>query len=314
MAPVHYLFFGFASEYVLHPLYQYLQKAGLNCIEIDLFTTKNAGEIIQSLKGKPVVFLNSAHLFFDRTNFATSYQYQGEVFSPLEIIDYLKPIKSACFPHDFSQLFHEQERQWLSLFDVLFIPRACPPYLASHPQVVNVGWIKRSNPVAAVTEELSYKAGFAFCDYEYHRRLGPEQTYALWRPILEKGVSVKFPHWYEIDRFESYFKAQGVNIFPSTASLSDFIDMHGVILCNGASSVNTEAAFSGRKIINMLYGDYTEESLRESIGRLPNIDYFDVNTCATYLDNLKENNHYYKTLTPPQIKPFDFKLVQEMLV
>jgi hypothetical protein len=313
MSNVCYLFFGFASEYILNPLYQTMHQMGLDCIEMDLFTAKNVKQTLSSLKKRPVVFINCAHLFFDAANFSTSYQYKGEIISPLEVIDYLKPIKSVYIPHDLCQFFHEKERAWLNLFDLLLIPHAMPSYLYSHPKVVDVGWIKRSKPVYPVTKEISRSVGFAFSEFEYHRRLGPEKTYEFWSTILKnQKIVIKFPHWQETDVFEDYFRKKGVAVFPSTVNISDFIDQHGIILCNGSSSVNSEAAFSGRQVINILYNDYTLQSQKRSLGLLPNIQYLNIQNCATYLSQIHDKNTF-EILMPPLVKPFDFDKVAQLL-
>lgn len=313
MSNVNYLFFGFASEYVLNPLYKHMQNLGHQCVEIDLFQTDKARAIIQSLKNKKVVFVNSAHLFFDKVNFATSYQYDGDVISPLEIIDYLKPIKSIYIPHDLSQLFHSSENAWLNMFDHLLVPRTFHSPLVTPEKVLNVGWIKCAQAMTPVSAENSRAVGFAFSDFEYHRRIGPEKTYECWQKILDRGVPVKLPFWQGSDEFEAYFRSKNVNIYPATASLNEFINANGVILCNGASSVNSEAAFSGRKIINILYNGYTESMQREAIGMLPNIEYLTIAECAQYIDAVRQDGSYHKELTAPQIKPFDFKSTVELL-
>jgi hypothetical protein len=313
MSNTCYLFFGFATEYVLNPLYQYMRQQGFHCVEMDLFTAQNIKQTLRSLKNTPVVFINSAHLFFDQMNFSTSYQYKGEVISPLEVIDYLKPIKTAYIPHDLSQLFHEKERAWLNLFDLLLIPHSIPSYLYSHPNVTNVGWIKRNKLVRSVTDEISRSIGFAFSEFEYHRRLGPEKTYESWKPLLSQDISIKFPFWHETNRFEDYFSRKGVKIFPSTGLLSDFIDHHGIVLCNGNSSANSEAAFSGRHVINLLYDNYTEQSQKHSLGFLPNIRFLTIEAAADYIKRVNESQDNLGTLTPPLIKPFDFDKVVQLL-
>lgn len=313
MRETSYLFFGFAAEYVLNPLYRHMSQLGYDCIEMDLFFAKDVKGTLKSLKDKRIVFINCAHLFFDQMNFSTSYQHDEEIISPLEIIDYLKPIKSVYIPHDLSQLFHEQERPWLDIFDWLLIPRPKPSYLYAHSRVINVGWIKRSQAVNPVSESIQRSVGFAFSEYEFHRRLGPEKTYELWEPILNQGITVKFPHWKDTTLFEDYFKSKSVNIFPSTSSLSDFIDMHGIILSNGGSSVNAEAAFSGRKTINILFNDFNEKNQKQTLGFLPNIEYLSIDNCSQFIQSVYAGNRYFEVLTPPIMQPFDFNQVVPLL-
>jgi hypothetical protein len=308
-----YLFFGFASEYVLNPLYQKAVAEGFDCIELDLFTEKNPQRILKELKNKQIVFINSAHLFFDKKNFFASYHYNGEVISPLEIIDYLKPIRKICFAHDLSQLFHEKEIPWLSLFDDVIIPLERPDYLAFHPHVTNLGWIKRQTHPSPINESNKNQVGFAFCEFEYHRLLGLIPSYDIWEKIVNKKITVKFPHWYGSDEFERYFAEKNTALFPSTSSISDFIDAHEIILTYGPSSVNAEAAYAGRRVINILNDESEHAKQRNLLGHLPNIEFMTRDQCEVFLQNI--DTHISSSLAPLTngIRPFNFAQALDIL-
>lgn len=313
MSDINYLFFGIASEYVLNPLYQHMCKQGLRCIEIDLLNALDARNILKSLKEKPVVFITSAHVFFDQYNLATIQKHDIDIISPLEIMDYLNPIKSFIMSHDLSTLFHDQDMPWLDLFDTLLIPLPCPIDLLSHPQVVNVGWIKRATSVQPVNEHGPHTVGFALSDFfTACIPIGPAKTYEIWAPILKQGVTIKFPYWHQHSEFEQFFIDKGVNVFNSKSNISEFIDMHSIIISNTFSSVNSEAAFAGREIINILNPD-TAALQKKKFGGLPNIRFMTIEECADYVTHLNNQKVPLK-LVPPQIKPFDFELATKLIV
>lgn len=310
-----YLFFGFAAEYILHPLFQHMQNEGHQCIEMDLYVMRNAMQTLRALKGKPVVFINSAHLFFDRVNFNYSYQYDGEMFSPLEVMNYLQPIKSIYIPHDLTDFFHPDELPWLDLFDKLLLPMPTFSYDYPSTQVKSVGWIKRNKSVAAQPSNPQPQIGFAMSEFEYYRRQGTEKMFATWGNILEQNIKLKLPHWKESDHFEHYLIKKNVSIFPSTANLSDFIDAHHVILANGLSSVNAEAAYAGRHVINIVDSARCDMiEMRKKLNHLPNIQFMTISECENYLRALQQNEVALPTPAAPLIKPFDFELaVNEIL-
>lgn len=309
---VTYLFFGFAAEYVLHPLYQHMQEKGHLCVELDLYSAQNPMEILSSLKDKPVVFINSAHLFFDKENFKTSYQHEGVMFSALEIMDYLRPLKSIYIPHDLTDFFHDDELPWIDLFDKLLMPMANFPYRFPATDIVNAGWIKRNQPVASIAAEHAKSIGFAMSEFEYYRRQGTEKAYATWQPILNQTTSLKLPLWKESDHFEKYLSERQINIFPSAGNLSDFIDTHALILTNGLSSVNSEAAYAGRTVINMVDEERCSMAeVKNELSHLPNIQFMTIDECQNYLAELHSGKQAIPLSTTPLIKPFDFALAME---
>ena len=89
-----YLFYGYGCEYSLSHLAGYMKDKGYNVLELDMLKIKNVYDILSGIRGKPVVFTTSWHLFFDKRNF--DYFIHGDEntqCSPLEIIDF-KPIRS----------------------------------------------------------------------------------------------------------------------------------------------------------------------------------------------------------------------------
>lgn len=304
-----YLFFGFASEYVMNPLYLHMKQQGHECIELDMFTHPEPLQLLKSLKSKPVTFINSAHLIFDQQNFSDTYQFYGQVISPLEVLDFLKPVKSVCFSHDLGCTFVENEMPWLNLFDYLYIPIPTPLSLKFHPNAINVGWIKRCKAIPNLTKT---KIGFALSEFGHYRRLGLEETYRIWEPILSQGVSIKLPYWEDSARFEDFFRSKGVDIFESAASISDFIDSHSTLLTNGLSSVNTEAAYSGRQVINLMDGLFTEQEHRKAMHHLPDIQFSSIENGAHHVLELL-NGKQKEFFSTPQIKPFDFELATQIL-
>src|SRR3989344_7236880 len=113
-----YLFYGFGSEYVLHPLYLELKKRGYDCCEIDALNIKNSKKIINQLIKKPVVFITSSHLLLDKINFKDFYPSENTFYNVLEILALIKPKKSIYIPHDLTQPLINKENYFLNQFDL----------------------------------------------------------------------------------------------------------------------------------------------------------------------------------------------------
>jgi hypothetical protein len=303
-----YLFFGCASEYVLAPLRLHMERQGYKTVEIDLFENRACGEVLRALHGTPVVLVNTAHLFYDQVNFDEACGPIGEIVSPLEVIDYLSPVRSIYVCHDLVDYFHERELPWLDLFDHLLIPGRCPPYLRFHGGVVTAGWIKRAARAAPPADDAPRRVGVALTDLAQYGTEGPEVAYEVWRTVLEQGVACKLPHDPGADAFEELFRARNVVVYPSDRSISDFIDGLGIVVTTGLSSVNAEAALAGRLVINVtdIPPGAPSDDFRP-LRPLPNLRFMTLAECSELVARVKLGAAPIRTV-PPQVLPFDFDL------
>lgn len=253
MNEVTFLFYGFGSEYILHPLYIEMSKRGNNCVEIDAFITKNSKILIDTLVGKTVVFITSAHLLLDKKNFTDFYPNTNTFYSVLEIISRLRPLRSIYIPHDLTQPLIRNERQFINQFDVFLTP--CEPFTSAYEQycnVIEVGWIKYRKQ-----QSKSKKSAIWFLsDYVLYVKMGPEKSYRVLASIVQQGVAIKFPAWTDSNRFEQFFKKQGVHVYSSLENTVDLIQDHSIILTNGLSSIIAESYFLGKTTVNIVEGSH----------------------------------------------------------
>lgn len=299
-----YVFFGYWSEYTLNPLYLYMLEHGFDCIEITPTSTKNIDKSIRELAGRDIVLITSAHMFLDKTY----QQYLGhdDFLSPLEVMDILKPKKSVHYPHDLATLLHEYDQPWIpSLFDVTLWPLPCMAHLTGiGSRVYSVGWIKK---MYATPIGNHLKAVHAFSDIIHYDRLGISNTYEIFRPLWDRGISVKMPLWPGYEGFEQFFKQHSISYYPAEANMFDVISDCELIMINSLSSVNMEAVLSGRFVVNLLDGFCSKRDHEENFGTLPNLRILSINEAAELLDDFYSGN-----FVPPQGKdilmPFDFEL------
>lgn len=252
-----YLFYGFGGEYVLHKLFL-LMSPQYNCVEIDALSIKNSKVMVDKLRGQSVVFVTSAHFLLDKRNFTDFYPNKNQFYSVIEIISLLEPIKSIYVPHDLTQPLIAHEIEYLNQFDLFLSP--CEPYTTAYSSIcptVEVGWIKYPNKTENI--KASNKAIWFLSDFIIHIKMGKEKSYKSNVPLLNQGVSIKFPVWENSLEFTDYYRKQGVDVYnPEIASIN-LIKCHDIIFTNGLSSLVAESYLSGKTTVNIMenshYGD-----------------------------------------------------------
>ncbi|ANY65375.1 hypothetical protein BBD42_01985 [Paenibacillus sp. BIHB 4019] len=310
-----YLFFGFGegSEYVLHPLYQYMKDLNYNCIEIDMMKQQNAIDVIKPLRGKDIIFITSAHLFMDKKNFSPYYQDDG-IISALEIIEYLKPKKCIYYPHDLVTPVLSQDSMWLSLFDVFLSPLPNLNHLKRYAEVVEVGWIKKqkNTPPSHYVAGEDLRVAFAMSSIGYYFKKGYDFTYEFWKPLFDEGIGIKLPFWPNVIEFESYLEKKGVNIFPSHTNILDLIHSNDIIITNSTTSVTIEAGLSGRMVLNVLDNVVPrQEQLSYGIG-ISSISSLPLEDCMKTIEQIKAGDMPVRN-APEFILPFNFELATKIL-
>lgn len=139
-----YLFYGFNGEYVLNPVYKEMIKRGYSCVEIDTAYELDQKGKLDTLKGKQVVLVTCAHVFFDKLNINMIYPTYPDSYSVLEVMDYLKPVRSIYYPHDLMDGFSHADKDYFSLFDYYLSPLPVNAHGNRYCPVVNVGWVKKN--------------------------------------------------------------------------------------------------------------------------------------------------------------------------
>ena len=250
-----YIFYGFASEYVLHDLFLTMQKKGFDVIEIDALMIKNSKKIINSLKGQKTTLITSAHLLLDKENFTKFYPNNNSFYSVLEIISLLKPTKKFFIPHDLTTPLIEHEEKFLNQFDIFFSP--CEPYTSMYSRycrVEEVGWIKSRH--SGKPYKPKNNAIWFLSDSKYHIDIGPSSSYSMTKPVLDQGVSIKFPFWKDIEDLENFYRQEGAHVIDSTINTYDLINAHKLIITNGISSIIAESYLMGKPVANIMEGSF----------------------------------------------------------
>jgi len=257
MKNVTYLFYGFGSEYVLHPLYLELKKRGYDCCEIDALNIKNSKKFINNLINKDIILITSAQLLLDLKNYKDFYPTTNKFYSILEIISLLKPKKSILIPHDLTEPLITHENFYLNQFDLFLSP--CEPFTSIYSafcKTEEVGWIKYFRNNNEKIKQSKNKAIWFISDFILHIKMGKKTSLETVLPILKQGVSVKFPYWDKSDEFEEYYAKNGISIYSAKTSSIELIKKHDVVLTNGLSSIIAESYFMGKTTLNVTEGSH----------------------------------------------------------
>lgn len=288
-----YLFYGFGAEYVLHPVYEAMKKAGHDCIEIDALNEKDSRKQIDNLKGKDIIFVTSAHFLLNEKNFKHFYPTDSHFYGTLEIMSLLKPKASIFIPHDLTQPVIDYEKEYLNQFTTFCSP--CEPFTSlytHYTKTIEMGWIKYNNKPKTIIPKN--KAIWFLSDFILHLNWGVEKSYELIHPILQQNVSIKFPRWPGSDEFEDYFSKKGIHVFRSEENSIDLILAHDMILTNGLSSLIAESHFLGKTTVNIVEGSHYGD------GR-------------AYLKTLFPQLHFIETIKQFDIRKIEIKKRQPVL-
>lgn len=311
-----YLFVGFGTEYSLSSLAKYMKSRDFNVIEIDMCQISQSKKILCSIKGKAIVFITSWHLFFDDKNFNSYYNTQNEIFSPLEIMDYLNPVKSFYYPHDLALFLHQEEWKWLDLFDAALLPYKNNDYyfIQKHTKVYDLGWIKKvisikRRDVDHQDIKVLYLPGHTAYNL---KNSSVDDFFETYDTLLARCDGIKFPIWEGIGILMEECISKGYKLIDNNKTLFDVIEEYDVVITNGTSSVIDEAGFSGWPVIALLDGAMSDDAYLEL---LPSYDWLykmNIQEAVTFLDNIKAGTERL-TCGEDILKPFDIKTAVDII-
>lgn len=308
-----YLFFGDGGEYTLHPLYQHMQQQGFHCEEIDLKNSPDPCAEICRLKGENIVFLTSAHPFKSRRIKEQTYHTDlANTLTAIEIMRYLKPVKSVFYPHDLNDGMNNYDARWFSLFDLFLSPlptnaharRFCKEYAV-------VGWIKKEHTTPKLTGSI--KAAHAFSETSYYYRNGMDLMYETFSPVWQQDVKVKMYNDWIADPLNQYLESKGISYYDPACNIYQLIDENQIVITDGGSSVNIEASLAGRMVINLLIPAYSEDQAKELLTGLPNAVALKPEDAAQLLSDIRSGK---KPLLAGEeiMKPFDYSLAVKSII
>jgi hypothetical protein len=244
-----FLFFGYGAEYSLHDLHEYMTAEGDQCVEIDMLTHPDTEGALKSLVQCGVVFITSAHLLYDLTNFFF-YRTDRAVVSPLHVISTLEPTASVYYPHDLKDPIKPEEIPYLPLFDLLLSPTEA---LDRHKNLLHtetVGWIKRQPRRSAAEPESANPSRRVFFpgSYQYWLNRGISGFVEHYAPLFDAGVAIKLPRWHDNGVFEDALRSRGVRTYPSEANSIHVMEANDVVYTEALSSVGVEACGLGKRV------------------------------------------------------------------
>lgn len=298
MKKITYLFYGFGSEYVLHPLYEEMKKRGYECVEIDALQKKNSIDLMNQFIDTPVCFITSAHLLLDKKTFTDLYPNTNLFYGVLEIISLLKPVRSVYIPHDLTQPLIRNEKDFLNQFNIFLSP--CEPFTSAYShycKTIEVGWIKYRQ---SDTKIKRHKAVWFLSDFVLHQKMGKEQSFEKISPVLKQGIAIKFPQWMNYKEFEDYFSDQGIRVYPTSLNTIDLIKNHEIIITNGLSSIIAESYFLGKTTVNIMEGSHYGNNTKYLVELFPEL---------CFVEKISDFHLQFipKTKRTSVLKPFDME-------
>ncbi len=294
-----FLFYGFGSEYVLHPLCVEMVKRGYDCFELDANRTPITKALIERFRSRDLVLITSAHFALDNRSFNEIYDTGKFYLSPLELISVLTPNTSVFVPHDLATPLVDIEPLLMDQFDLYLAPTSAHRYDVGRCNCHVTGWIRYTREFPRDSYN-TLNALWLFSDFGYHQhRFGVKKTFRKMEPVVRQGVAVKFPAWTGTRQYEDYFASKGVEIFPSETDTMELIHKHRVIVTNSESSVVAESYYYGKPTVNIIekYKGNKQRVLFNKLKQLTFIEdtaQFDIAAIDTGHSSTRE------------LKPFDF--------
>ncbi len=248
MTPL-FIFWGYGSEDVTAPLRAYAQAQGVKCITLPQSGCGTADEF-ELIRSGRYVLITSCHFARDSLTMRDVYPEVEIGYGPLEMIGLSKPLLSIFYPHDPATLLVLNEPQLLGAFDLVLWPTDNFGYQPTPSDIEHVGWIGKHLGVGdfAATERV-----FFFSDFvHHHRTFGMNGTYEKLKPILDCGVSIKFPLWPGHAEYEAFFADRGAQVLSAHYSTYAIAQQAGLAISNGLSGISIEANWAGTPVVNLL--------------------------------------------------------------
>lgn len=318
---IYYIFLGYGGENSLMPLAQYLQAKNEQVLVLDdqkfPFQRDEMLERLSEIREENrIVLINSSHVWFDRFTYHHFDRVNDpQMFSPLEMIGYLKPELSIYYPHDMGQFFHDSEYAFLDIFDIVMVPYRSNQYYRLRQAGIRsevVGWIKKqkeTQPIIQKENEPCRPVFFPSYVPDFYRKMGTEGYVKWFHDYIPECVPIKMGAG---DSGVRPILTQEGRIFLDTSvSVYDAVNSYSLIIGSGTSSVVFEAALSGIPVVSLMDGIEPDGLVLEAVGDIPGVYPMHPEDLGTFLNEL-DNGRIIKP-GPDVLKPFDFEKVYEIL-
>lgn len=321
MQEKYYIFHGYGGENSLMPLAEYMQSKGHPTLTIDdqKFPYSRTGlyqQLLDIMGSYEIVFISSAHLWFDEYNYANYYGHNTNIIAAIELLNFLKPSLSVFYPHDMGCFMHTSEIKWLDLFDLVLLPYKHNVYYKLKQfcrRVEIVGWIKKYRHVEPHTDPntpIYRPAIFPSNIISFYHDLGAE-GYADWfRRFIGPAIPIKMPAG--DDGVYPLLSREGFQFLEPSLSVYDAMTDYNLIIGSGHSSIIYESVFSGIPVISLLDGYFPDEVYLKELSGIQGIYPVHPEELQDFLKDINEN-HRLLPAGPSILDPFDFERVYQYL-
>ena len=317
MNDIYFVFHGYGGENSLMPLVSFVKSKGHPVLVIydQKFPYTRAelyGQLRDIKASYSVVFISSAHIWFDEYNYQNLYGYDPQMISSLELLEFLEPSVSAFYPHDMESFIHPIEAQWLNLFDFVFLPYEHNIfYRLKHicRRVEIVGWIKKTCETALHIDPenpVYTPAFFPSNIISFYSQLGA-QGYADWfRRYIGPDIPIKMPAG--DNGVYPLLTTEGFTFLDPSVSVYDAMNQYNLIIGSGHSSIIYEAALSGIPAIALLDGVFPDEVYMKSLAGVRGVYLLHPEELHDFLQKTNAN-HTLLDVGPNRLQPFAFDKV-----
>lgn len=318
---IFYIFHGYGGENSLFPLAFYMQEHGFQTLIIDdqyapLTRQETIRQLTELKEQYTIVYITSAHLWFDEFNYSDFFVRDPAILSPIEMLSFLEPVYSVYYPHDLECFMHTSEMNWLDMFDLVLLPYINNDYfkLKSICSAIDVvGWIKKRNEVTPTicNGPIKYSPVFFPSNISaFYQILGVE-GYANWFiKYIPPSVPLKMPG---IDPL-LYQKLtdHGFTFLDPSITVYSAMSQYNLVIASGDSSIVFEAALSGLPVVSILDGMMPDEVCLHHISGLPGVYPVHSENFSDFLNELRKSGRQLDH-SPNLLKPFDFPKVMKYL-
>ena len=247
-----FVFFGSASEYVLHPLFEHMTHDGFNCVEIDTVHTEPLSAF-QSVAARSanVALVSSQHFHYGHYNrklFGAPHH-----ISLMEAAACLKARFICYCPHDLSRPIIPDEVPYLSCVDLYLAAEDRELVLSRYCDVRLVGWMKAKGHSSEKRFELVNNAIWLFSGGPTLCRLiGLRAVCDVICELNPELASIKVAAWYNHSDMESELRKRGWHVIDAEESVDPLLRSASIVFSNGLSSVVREASLYGKRTIVLI--------------------------------------------------------------
>ncbi len=271
MKPELYLF-GLAGEYSLAAIAEGLTRRDWTCHVIDIAVESAMAELETKRvrQAGPCVILASQH----RPAASGEYRFhlESKAYIPTlsELHFLLKPVRTYIFPHDLSEPVGYQEITSYAEADAFLAPDSSYWWLRRWTTVIEAGWPK----VLAQDENRSStqeRIAFLPSDVLTHRLFGWDRFDRAFAGLKGSGFAFKVPYFPGIEPLEARLSGLGGRQIDARTPSSNVIATHDIIVSNGLSSINTEAAMMGKDTLCVMDGIHPPAAQKALFRKFPNV-------------------------------------------